>query len=376
MKKLTVLLALAGFTACQQPSGDLAEKQAQLEEKQKKLSELKDEVSALKKEIAALDTTAAQSKLTRVKVTAIEPASFEHFVQITGTVTTEENVMISAETNGRITAIKVEEGQAVKKGQLLITIDNEAERRQLEEAQAVYDLAKTTYEKRKNLWEQSIGSEINYLQAKNNYETAKSRLEQTRKRYQNTLMTSPIDGSVDQIEVNQGEMVAMGTPAIRVVDVDNVEIEAELSEKYLASVNKGDSVRVAIPALGYRAQSTVSFVSQVINPDNRSFMIKVKLQNEDGLIKPNILANVMIRDYQKDSALVVPSKAIGKDLRGDFVFLAKEDEQGNMRASKSYVTRGVSFGAETEILEGVEPGDRVITAGSEEVNQNETIAIL
>lgn len=375
MKKLATFLILGIAVSCQ-PSDDLAGKQAKLEEKQKELSALKEEISKLKTEVAEMDTTIVVERTTKVKIQELEATGFEHFVEITGTVTSEKNIMISAESNGQIIEIKVKEGSEVKKGQVLAIIDNETERRQLEEAQAVYDLAKTTYEKRKNLWDQSIGSEINYLQAKNNYETSKSRLEQTRKRYQNTLITSPIKGTVDVIEVNLGEMVAMGAPVIRVVDVDNVEIEAELSENYLASVKMGDSVHVSIPALGYKAMSQVNFVSQVINPNNRSFLVKVAIDNEDRLIKPNILANLMIRDYEKDSAIVVPSKAIGKDLRGDFMFLAIKDESGADRAEKRYVTRGTSFGEKTEILEGLRPGERIIIAGYDEVNQNEAITIL
>jgi membrane fusion protein (multidrug efflux system) len=375
MKKLATLLILALAISCE-PSDDLAGKQAQLDTKQKELSTLKEEISKLKAEIAELDTSTVVERTTKVKVEEVEASTFEHYVEITGTVTSEKNIMISAETNGQITDIKVEEGDEVTKGQILAVIDNETERRQLEEAQAVFDLAKTTYEKRKNLWDQSIGSEINYLQAKNNYETAKSRLEQARKRYRNTLVSSPISGTVDVIQINLGEMVAMGTPVIRVVDVDNVEIEAELSENYLASVKKGDSVRVAIPALGYQTMSQVSFVSQVINPNNRSFLIKVGVDNKKRLIKPNILANLMIRDYVKDSAIVVPSRVIGKDLRGDFLFLAVSDESGVERAEKRYVTRGTSFGEKTEILDGLNSADRVITAGYDEVNQNEAISIL
>ncbi len=374
MKKLATLIFLGLLASCQEPA-DLAAKQAELKEKQNSMSELREEIAKLKEEIAALDTTADTERFVRVKVEEVSRGRFEHFVEITGTVTSEQNIMISAEANGRITSIKVKEGEKVSKGQVLIAIDNEAEQRQLEEAQAVYDLAKTTYEKRKNLWDQSIGSEINYLQAKNNFETANSRLEQARKRFESTLITSPINGNVDNIEVNLGEMISMGTPAIRVVDVNNVDIEAELSENYLTSVRKGDSVKVTIPAVGYERMSEVRFVSQVINPNNRSFLIKVAIDNENGLIKPNILANMMIRDYANDTAVVVPSRAIGKDLRGDFVFVATADENGVKRAQKHYVQRGTSFGAETEIISGVDEGDQIITAGSEEVNQNAAISI-
>lgn len=375
MKKLATLLFIGLLASCQQPT-DLASKQTALKEKQASITQLQEEIVVLKEEIAALDTTAVTERITRVKVQEITPKRFEHYVEMTGTVTSEQNIMISSEANGRITSIKVKEGQAVSKGQVLITIDNENEQRQLEEAQSAYDLAKVTYEKRKNLWDQSIGSEITYLQAKNSFETASSRLEQAKKRFQNTLVTSPIAGNVDNIDVNLGEMISMGTPAIRVVDSRNMDIEAELSENYLVAVKKGDSVRVSIPAVGYKKMSEVKFVSQVINPNNRSFMIKVAVDNKDGVIKPNILANLMIRDYANESALVVPSTSIGKDLRGDFVFVAVKDDTGVDRTEKRYVERGTSFGAETEIKAGLNPGDMIVTAGSEEVNQNGAIEIL
>lgn len=375
MKKLATLLLIGILASCQQPS-ELAAKQAELKEKQSAMSSLQEEIAALKKNIATLDTSVSVERTTKVKVQKLKTKIFEHFVEITGTVTSEQNIMISAEATGKVTAIKIKEGTAVVKGQVLITIDNDSEREQLEEAQAAYELAKITYEKRKNLWDQSIGSEINFLQTKNSYQSAGSRLEQARQRFQNTLITSPITGNVDNIEVNLGEMVSMGTPAVRVVDVHNIDIEAELSENYLASVKKGDSVRVSIPAVGYQSVSEVSFVSQVINPDNRSFLVKVAIDNKDGLIKPNILANMMIRDYANDSALVVPSSAVGKDLRGDFVFVAVQDGAGIERAEKRYIKRGTSFGAETEIAEGLERGDRIITAGSDEVIQNGAIEIL
>ncbi|MDZ7845504.1 MAG: efflux RND transporter periplasmic adaptor subunit [Owenweeksia sp.] len=304
----------------------------------------------------------------------ISPQRFEHFLELTGTVSSEENILISAEAGGQVEQIHVKEGDRVKKGQTLVSLESEALRNQLEEAQSVYDLAKTTYEKRKKLWDQSVGSEIQYLQAKNNFQTAKSRVAQIRSRFNHTVIKSPINGEVDNIAVNQGEFVGVGSPVARVVDLSNVEVEAELSEEYLANIKEGDSIRVHIPALGYRQKETVDFISQVINPANRSFTLKVDLDNANGLIKPNLLASLRISDYQNDSALTVPSSSIGKDLSGDFVFVMMR-ENGKPVARKRYISTGKSFGADTEITQGLKPGDEVITAGSSEVTEGETIAV-
>ncbi|MGB0175704.1 MAG: efflux RND transporter periplasmic adaptor subunit [Owenweeksia sp.] len=373
--QIIAIVSIAFLVACQPQAeeGSLEAKQQELQEKQEELSQLKAEISALQDEIADLDTN-NEERLAKVEVTTIQPQSFDHFVKLTGTVTSKENIMISAETSGRVKSIPTNEGQRVGRGTVLVRIDNDIVSNQLQEAKASFELAETTYQKRKNLWEQNIGSEIEYLQAKNNFETAKSRYAQLQNQYNNTIIKAPINGTVDNISVKEGEYVNMGAPIIRVVDLDRVEIEAELSEEYLPNVKRGDSVKVEIPALGITRKAPVSFVSQVINPDNRSFKIKINLPNKDGLIKPNVLANLMIRDYHSDEALVVPSSCIKKDLKGDFVLVTAE-EGGETVVNKKYVTRGKSFGDVTEIKKGLQKDDRVITVGYNQVTAGEKIAI-
>lgn len=375
MKRVLYISAIALLAACQgAPENSLEAKQKTLQEKRKELSSLKTEIEKLETEIAELDTTQQADNGTLVETRKISRETFEHFVQLTGTVTSKENIMISAETNGRVEAIPANEGQKVSRGTVLVRIDNEALSNQLQEAKSSFDLAEVTYQKRKKLWDQNIGSEIEYLQAKNQYETSKSRYAQIQNQYDNSIIKAPINGTVDNISVKEGEYVNMGSPIVRVVDLEKVEVEAELSEEYLPAIHKGDSVKVEIPALGISRMSPVTFVSQVINPDNRSFKVKVNLQNKDERIKPNILANLMIRDYKNDTALVVPSNTIKKDLKGNFVYVVAEEE-GQPIARKKYIKRGKSFGALTEIKDGLEPGDEVITAGFNQVNDGEPITL-
>ena len=374
-KSLVFALSILAASCTMKDAGSLEEKKSKLAEKEEALAELQEEITSLKEEISELDTTTEETAIiTRVEAVDLKKGQFNHFVQLTGSVTSKENIMISAEASGRITSIPAKEGQTVKKGQVLMRIENETVANQLAEAKAAFDLAKATFEKRKNLWDQSIGSEIEYLQAKTNYESARSRLAQIRTQFENTIIKSPIKGSVDEINVNEGEFVNMGMPIVRVVDLDNVEIEAELSEEYLVSVHKGDTVTVKIPALGISMKTPISFVSQVINPNNRSFKIKVNLDNSKGVIKPNVLANIQIRDYKNQDALIVPSNIITKDLKGDFVY-AVAQEGGDHIAKKKYVVKGRSSGSETEILEGLSEGDKIITAGYNQVNNGETVSI-
>lgn len=375
MKKIaTLLITLTVAIACQPNPDSLEAKQKALKEKQSDLSKLKAEIKTLEQELEKLDTTEVVIEKTPVKATVLKPKHFDHFIDLTGTVTSKENVMISSKAMGQVTAIPAIEGQKVAKGTVLVRLENDAVRNQLEEVQSSYDLAKLTFEKRERLWKKNIGSEIEYLQAKNTYQTTKNKLGQVQAQYDNTIIESPINGTVDAVQVNEGEYVNMGTPIVRVVDLENVEIEAELSEEYLSNVNKGDTVTVSIASLGITQKVPITFVGQVINPANRSFAVKVSLKNKDKRIKPNVLANLMIRDYTTDNALVVPSIAINRDLKGEFVYVVATEDGGKV-AKKKYVKKGKTFNDMTEIAKGVLEGDEVVTSGFNQISQGEPIEV-
>lgn len=374
-RTLSLLTASVLFVACQSET-TLEDKAALLEEKKNQLSELRQEIKALEGTLNQADSLDLQQpqKLTPVSLQKLAPRPFEHFLRLTGMITSNQNVMISAEAMGRVTSIAVEEGAVVKKGQTLLTLNNEAMRNQLREAAASFDLAKTTFERRKALWQDSIGSEIDYLSAKTNYEAARNRLGQIRAQLDNTIIQSPINGVVDKIHVNEGEFLSVGAPVARVVDMANLEVETEISEEYLNAVNKGDTVKVSVPSLEINQLQPIVFTGQYINPNNRSFRIKVELDNQDAKLKPNLLAELAIRDYYNPSALVVPAIAIKKDLKGEYVFVLASKE-GRQIARKQYVKKGYSFGNRTEVLTGLKQGDRVVTAGFNQVSDNEEVRV-
>ena len=365
MRKLTPLLALLFLAAsCGKPSGDgsLADNKASLEEKKKELAELQAEIKTLEEKINSQDTTSKAEKLTPVATKKVQTTTFNHYLQITGTVSSQENVLLSAESMGRVVSIPVKEGQKVSKGQTLVALNADALKEQLQEAQASYDLAKTTFKRRQRLWKDSIGSEIQYLNAQTQFKAAKNRLGQIKAQLDNSTISSPINGRVDEITVNTGEFLAMGTPVVRVVDMENLEVEAEISEDYLGDIQVGDSVHVTIDALGLEQVQPVIFTSQYINPNNRSFKIKVKLNNSNQLIKPNLLASLRIRDYQNPAALAVPSMAIKQDLTGEYLFVIEQNNGENVVA-KRYITKGLTSNDQTEVLEGLTPSDLVVTSG-------------
>lgn len=377
LKNAFLFLALAGLlTACNSAAqkDGLAAKRTALAEKRQTLKELRTEIQALQKEIERLDTAAQPSKVIPVKVNAVQPRRFEHFVNLTGQVKSEENVLLSAESSGRVVAIPVAEGEIVRKGQVIVELNNDALRNQLQEAKAALELAKTTFQRRASLWKDSIGSEIQYLQAKTNYESAQNRLEQLRARYQNTFIKAPVAGKVDNNQVNVGEFVAMGQPVVRIIDLANLYVEAELSEDYLKDVQQGDTVAVEIPTLDITQHQPVSFVSQYINPENRSFMVRIDLDTDNPHLMPNLLAHIKLRDYVNPQALIVPAMAVQRDLKGAYLFTVQQRD-GKPVAQKVYVERGGSYGTSTEIISGLKPGAKVVTAGFNQLSNGDPVSL-
>lgn len=373
MKKLSAILFLGILVACNQNPEDLASLQTSLKEKQNELKSLTETIDSLEAQIARLDTTEVKAeKLVPVEALLIEERPFEHFVRLSGTITSKENVLLSAESNGRVVEITAKEGDRVRKGDVIMRLESDFIEGQLQEAKAAFKLAKTTFERRARLWKDSIGSEIEYLSAETNFKASENRLKQVRAQYDNTFVKAPVSGTLDAINVNEGEFVAPGAPVARVVDLSNLELETELSESYLTAVKVGDEVEVNIPALGLSQSEKVIFTSQYINPANRSFTIKVSLNNGNALIKPNLLAEINLKDYAKESALVVPGLAIQKDLKGDYVFLAVQSAEGT-HIKKAYLELGKSFGEETEVLKGLSFGDRVVIAGYNEINDGQLV---
>jgi RND family efflux transporter MFP subunit len=375
MKKQSILLAIGLLAACQNPN-DLKTLKGDLSEKKTALAELQVEIDSLTAKIARLDTTKVEREenIPPVETKTIQPEAFRHFVRLSATVSSKENVVLSAEGNGRVVSIAAKEGDKVRKGQTILRLESDFIEGQLKEAEAAFKLAKTTYERRARLWKDSIGSEIEFLNSETNFQAAQNRLKQVQAQYENTFVKAPVNGTLDLVRVNEGEFVGPGTPVARVVDLSNLELETDLSENYLKSVQVGDSVEVRIPSLGLRQMEKVIFASQFINPENRSFTIKVGLNNNNELIKPNLLAELRLKDYENESAFVVPNMAVLKDLKGDYVYLAQEEE-GQKVARKRYVKLGRSFGELTEIKEGLESGLSVIVVGASSVSEGQQIDI-
>lgn len=368
MKRIIILSAVVMLYACGEKPATLVSKKTALKELKEQASELRVQISTLQKEIALLDTTVEGG--IPVRVISVQPVVFQHFVEQAGTVTSKENVTISPEMGGVVKAVLAKEGQWVNKGDAILQLDGSVLASQVAELRQSADLARTTYERQDNLWKQGIGSELQYLQIKNQYTSLQKKLEAAEAQLDKMELSAPISGRVDAIFLNVGELAAPGFPAIRVVNARYVQVEADVTERYATSLSKDDLVQISFTALGVETEAPISFVGQVINPQNRTFKVKIDLDNKAGAIKPNAVASLRIQDYQSDTALVVSSEIVKKDMRGNFVFVVKDKQ-----AIKTYVETGRSYRDETEVLSGLNHNDMVITAGHNEVANGSSVDI-
>ncbi len=363
----TVLLLVV--VACSSPAPEgLDEKKAQLKEYQNQVKELQRKITTLEGEIAAQDSnfSTVSKDAALVTVLPIEKEKFEHFIEVRGNVASDRNVTIGAEAPAEVTQVNVEKGDQVRKGQLLVVQDAETVKRSIEELQTSLELARTRYERQANLWDKKIGTEMQYLEAKNNVESLERRLASAQTQLNSYLIRAPFSGTVDEVYVKEGEMAQPGVPMLRLVSLQEMYIVADISETYLGDFKRGDSVTVNFPSLNNTIKSTISSVGQVINQNNRTFEVQVKLPADESLLLPNLLAVLHIKDFEASEAVAIPTNLIQIDNRGDYVFVANQTEEG-LVANKKRVERGLTYNNETMIKSGLEPGDHLIDEGSREV---------
>jgi len=305
----------------------------------------------------------------------VQPGTFKHFIEVQGTVESDKNIFIPAETPGIVRKINVDEGDKVTMGQILAVLDGTILERTIEEIELNLDLATTVYERQKRLWDQNIGSEIQYLQAKNAKENMERRLATVNEQYDMTKIKSPISGLVDEIVIKEGEMAMAGFGAIRVVQYSDLIIKANISEKYIHNISKGDSVYITIPGLGHNFANTLDNVSQVINPDTRTFSVEVDIPKDMINIRHNMLAVLNINDYTNKQALTIPANAVQDNGREEFIFIATKNSD-NWIASKKVIKPGKYYNNRVEILENLLAGDRVITVGYQDLANGQIITVL
>ena len=375
MKNILALALLIGFASCNTNGGDdLESKKALLSEKKAELQALEQEINLLSKEIKDLEPV-RKKPATPVEVLEINPKDFTRFVEVQGRVEADDFVNVSSEIGGRITSLLVEEGDYVRKGQLLATTDLETVEKQIAEIETQLELANTIYERQKRLWDQNIGSEIQYLEAKTRMEGLEKSLETLESQISKKNIYAPIGGYVDREFLQEGETASPGMPIIQILNTAEIKVTADIQENFLSAIEKGDSVTVRFPALNLSIDETVTQLGRTIDLNNRTFEIQIKTSSRSGQLKPNLLAVIRFKDFQAEDIISVPLDAIHEEVNGNkFVYIVNE-ESGRFTAKKSYVELGESNVNEVIIASGVRNGDRLITKGSKGISQGELVRI-
>jgi len=402
MKKVIIAITAIGFlTAC--GGGNSSKKVEELEKLRKQQSELNEKIKSLEAEIALTDTS-RKDKIKFVAATDMSLKPFTHYIEVQANVEGDEDVVLSAKTPGTVTSVNVKAGDHVTKGQVLATLDDQIMQKAIAEVQNELNLVTTLYNRQKNLWDQQIGSEVQYLEAKTRKEGAEKKLASIQEQWDMTRIKAPFSGTVDNVMIKTGQLVSPQVPAIRVVNLEMLKVKGELPETYIGRVNKNDNALVYFPDLGKETNalsffftyigrvnkndnalvyfpdlgkeitSKVYYSGNAISNLNRTFNVEVRFGSKENFLRPNMLAVLKIADYNKEKAMSLPVSVVQKGLDGEYVFVA-ENSGGKTVAKRKTVKSGMTYNGNVEIVEGLNEGDKVITTGYHDLVEGDIIKL-
>lgn len=377
----TNILLILGFIAfsissCEQKDPLVAKKE-ELKSQKVELQGIKASIAELEKEIAILDPNFAKlnRRATLITTSTVDKQNFEHYVEVSGAVKSRKNVMISAENMGNINRLLVKEGNEVKKGQLIMSMDVELYQRNLDQLQTELTLAETMFQKQSNLWNQNIGTEVQYLESKNRKESLENQIANIKTQISKSQIRAPFQGTIEDVLVREGEMAQMGSPLVRIVNHRDMYIKADLSESHIGKFKKGDRVIIHFPSIDQTIESKISSVGQVIDEMNRTFSIEALLPLTKFTIKPNLLAIVKMKDFEKSDAVVISTKLIQKDNKGEFVFIVDKNNEESI-AKKVQINRGITYKNNTMITGGLSGNETLINEGFREVADGNKVKVV
>ena len=377
MKTISYLVTITIFiTACNQsatPDTNNPEaKKALLEQKIAEYKNLESEIATLTAELNAIMPNHAKPAVT-VTFDTISTSTFYRYVDLQAVVEADDIVSVAGELGGRITRLHVKEGQSVKKGQLVATLDVESLEKQKDEILKSLDLANDVFDRQKRLWDQQIGSEVQYLQAKNNKERIEKSLQTLETQLRKRNIYAPLSGIVDQLIMKEGEMTAPGSPIIRLLNVAKVKIVTDAPESYLGKIKTGDKVQINIPAIGKDLEQKITLIGRTIDPANRTFKLEVRMDNPGEALKPNLLAIVKINDFTMNNAIAVPVDVVQQEVTGrKYVYVIGQSD-GLMKAEKVYIETGESADGKILVKSGLKSGDRLIIKGARNVTDGASV---
>lgn len=333
------------------------------------------EISTLESSIEREKEKMGIAKKYTVKSYVVKPNLFEHYISVQGVVEADKSVMLNAEAQGSVRAIYAKEGETVKKGQTILAIDTDILDNQIAEAESSLSLTKTLFEKQKKLWNQNIGSEVEYLQSRNNYISLKSKLDALYAQRNKSVVKAPFTGKIDEVMPKIGEAVGPGSPVVRLVNSDKLKVKSEISERYVGEISKGSLMKMEIPGAG-ETELELDYVGAYINPANRTFKVHSNINNKDGRLLPNMVANLKIRDFYKEEAVSVPNEAILEDLEGNYFVYVISKKNDIKKVEKRIVSLGKSNKQHTLITDGLSFNEEVILEGAKSVNPGDQVAVM
>ena len=350
-------------------------KQAQLSKLKQQQTAINDKIRSLEGEISTGKKDSLNpGKFKFVGLKDVNSNTFDHYIRVQGKVDGDQNAAVFADAPGTVTSKFADVGQKVVKGQVLAQIDDQMYRSQMQGLETQYKFASDMFDKQKRLWDQKIGSEVQYLQSKTTKESLEKQISSLKQQIDKFKIKSPIDGTIEECNIKVGGVVSPDPrlAAYRVVAFKNLKVSAEVSEAYSAKVKVGDKLIVLFPDINKQFETKVDFVSKYINPVNRTFIIETKLLDDFNDLKANMIAIIQINDYHTDNAIQVPMNVIQTDLNGSYVYVVRSKDKYNA-AFKQPVTLGISYNGVAEILKGLAIGDKVISVGYQELVDGEYI---
>jgi membrane fusion protein, multidrug efflux system len=350
-------------------------KQAQLTKLKQQQTVIADKIKILEGELSTEKKDSLNPKKFKfVGLKAVSSNAFDHFIRVQGKLDGDQNAAVFAEAPGTVSAKFADVGQKVVRGQVLAQIDDQQYRSQMQSLETQYKLSSDIFDKQKRLWDQKIGSEVQYLQSKTNKESLEKQISSLKQNLDKFKIKSPIDGTIEECNIKIGGVVSPDPrlAAYRVVAFKNLKVSAEVSEAYSAKVKAGDKLIVLFPDINKQIESKVDFVSRYINPINRTFIIETKLLDGINDLKANMIAIIQINDYHSDNAIQIPMNMIQTDQAGSYVYVVRSKERYNA-AFKQPVVLGISYNGVAEVLKGLALGDKVISVGYQELVDGEYV---
>ncbi len=376
MKKYIVIISLLALvSACNKHDkkigGNLQQQKVQIQRQIDSLHQILEKINTKLGDRQA-------KEIPGISAIKVAPTVFTHYIELQGNVDTDGNVMVIPEAMGSVKKIYKNEGDKVRKGETIMLLDDAVLRNQISEIRTQYSLAKTAYDRQKRLWDQKIGSEMAYLQAKTKKESLVRKLQTLKSQLAKFYVKAPISGTLDDLMIKEGEMAAPQRPVARVVNLDRVYVQADVSEKYLTKIKKRTPAILVFPEINKSLNAQIGYVGNFIHPNNRTFKIRINLRNTNGDLKPNLTGNIKIKDLEENQVVVLPLSIVQEDRAGDnFVYVLQLVDQtaGIYKTIKRKVVLGPDYKGRVWIKSGLNPNDIVAGKAARGLTEGDQVKI-